>query len=168
MYGLVVVGSIGAGLLTTWTIDVSTGKWIGYQILFGAGMGMGLQQSMIAVQVVLPIADVSIGTAIVIFAQMFGGSLFVGVAQNTFQNALVSGLATVPGVDPLVVLGAGATQITGLIKDPNLLQAVQVVYNNALTKTFMVALIMVCLSVLGAAGVEWKSVKGKKIEAAAA
>lgn len=164
MYGLVVVGSIGAGLLTTWTTNVSTARWIGYQILFGAGIGMGMQQSLAAAQIVLPLPDVPIGTTIIMFAQMFGGSLFVSVAQNTFTNHLVSGLMGIPSIDPTLVINTGATQIRAFIKDPNVLHTVQIVYNDALTKTFRVALIMNCLCAVGAAGMEWKSVRSKKLE----
>jgi hypothetical protein len=167
-YVCVVLMSIGAGLITTWTPDVSNGKWIGYQIIYGIGMGCGMQQTMVAAQTVLPLEDVPIGTALIIFSQMFGGSLFVSVAQNTFTNHLVSGLAGIPGINPAAIISIGATQVTSLIKDPRLLQAVQLAYNTALTKTFQISLIMGCLAAFGAAGLEWKSVKGKKIEPTAA
>jgi hypothetical protein len=39
--------------------------WIGYQALVGIGIGMGMQQPMIAVQAVLDISQVPIGTSIV-------------------------------------------------------------------------------------------------------
>ena len=35
--------SIGSGLIATFDAGTSTGKWIGYQILYGAGRGLGLQ-----------------------------------------------------------------------------------------------------------------------------
>lgn len=165
MYALVVVGPVGAGLLTTWTVDVSAAKWIGYQVIFGVGIGLGMQQSFIACQAVLPLPDIPIGTSVVVFSQMFGGSLFISVAQNTFTNHLVSGLADIPGVDAAQVLHTGATEISSLIKDPNMLRTVQIVYNDAITKTFLVALIMICLSALGAVGMEWKSVRNKRSEA---
>ncbi|QGA18789.1 hypothetical protein EYB26_006474 [Talaromyces marneffei] len=159
MYGLVVIGSIGAGLLTTWMVDTSTGKWIGYQILFGVGIGMGMQQSIIVAQAVLPMADVPIGTCIMQFFQMFGGSLFVSVAQNQFTNHLVSGLTGISGIDPEQIVNAGATEITSLIHDPAIVHQVQVAYNSALTRAFLIALIMTCLAALGAVGVKWQSVK---------
>ncbi|PWY71775.1 MFS general substrate transporter [Aspergillus sclerotioniger CBS 115572] len=164
MYGLVVFGSVGAGLMYTWTVDTSTGKWIGYQIPFGAGIGMGMQQSLVAVQSVLPLADVPVGTSIIMFAQMFGGSLFVSVAENTFTNHLSSGLASIPGVNATAVVDQGATQITELITDPTVLREVRTVYNSALMKTFLTALIMNCLCLIGAAGMEWRNVHGPKKE----
>lgn len=164
MYGSAVLGSIGAGLLTTWETDTSTGKWIGYQILYGVGVGLGMQQALVSAQTVLPLEDVPTGTALTVFAQMFGGALFVSVAENRFTNTLIGGLEKIPGIDATAVVSKGATQIGSLITDPDVLHEVRVVYNGALTKAFQVALIMSCLSVLGTIGMEWKSVKGKKVE----
>ncbi|KAK8055192.1 MFS general substrate transporter [Apiospora rasikravindrae] len=162
MYALVVFSSVGAGLMTTWTVDISTGRWIGYQILYGLGNGLGMQQSIVAVQNVLPMQDVPTGTAVIMFAQMFGGSVFVSVAQNLFTTRLVSGASGIPGVDPMALVGAGATDLTGVVKDPAALAQVKVVYNDSLVKTFQLSLIMVCLAALGAAGVEFKSLKAPK------
>jgi len=61
--------SVGAGLLTTFTVDISTAKWVCYQIIFGLGTGFGFQQSGIAAQACLDLKDVPIGTAIVLFVQ---------------------------------------------------------------------------------------------------
>jgi hypothetical protein len=38
-----VATAIGNGLLTTLSPNTSTGKWVGYQILIGAGRGAGFQ-----------------------------------------------------------------------------------------------------------------------------
>ncbi|KAI1361956.1 major facilitator superfamily transporter [Xylaria arbuscula] len=161
MYGPALLGSIGAGLMTTFTTDISTGKWVGYQIIYGTGMGIGMQQTLNAATAVLPLADVPTGTAVIIFAQMFGGSLFVSVAQNVFANKLVEGLRSVPnlGIDPEAVINAGATAIMKLITDPIVLEDVKVVYNDAVVWTFRVALITTALSLFGALPMEWKNIK---------
>ncbi|KAL1987941.1 hypothetical protein VTN96DRAFT_1925 [Rasamsonia emersonii] len=80
---------IGAGLLTMYTVDISNGKWIGYQILAGAGVGAGFQVPMTAIQTVLSQDDIPIGSAAVFFFQNLGGTLFVSVGQSIFQNGLV-------------------------------------------------------------------------------
>ncbi|RWA08285.1 hypothetical protein EKO27_g6821 [Xylaria grammica] len=161
MYGPAVLGSIGAGLMTTFTTDISTGKSIGYQIIFGTGMGIGMQQTINAASAVLPLADVATGTAVIIFAQMFGGSLFVSIAQNLFTNKLLEGLRTFPnpGIDPGSVVHVGATAIMQLVTDPVVLADVKEVYNNAVVWTFKVALITTALSLFGAIPMEWKSIK---------
>lgn len=162
--------SIGAGLLSTFQVNTGHAKWIGYQVFFGAGVGLGMQQTLIAVQTALPVADVPVGTATMMFAQALGGALFISVGQNVFQNQLLNNVkANVPNSDQLLqnmVLGTGATDIQNVIKAqfPDLLQPILKSYNDALTQTFYVSVAMGVLSLLGACCVEWKSVKGKKID----
>ncbi|THZ58252.1 MFS transporter [Aureobasidium pullulans] len=163
-----VLMAIGAGLLSTLKVDTGHAEWIGYQALFGIGVGMGMQQILIAVQTVLPAADIPTGTAIVMFFQTLGGALFISVGQNVFTNKLVSGLkAAVPDLDPAIVLSTGATELKSAIGEQyrdGVLQA----YNDALTNSYYVAVALATLSIIGSAAVEWKSVKGKKIEMTAA
>lgn len=164
-----VLMSVGAGLLSTFTVDTGPAHWIGYQIIFGIGVGLGMQQTMVAVQASLDSSDVAIGTAIIIFSQTLGGALFICVAQNVFQNKLVSNIAdaNIAGLDPLRVVTVGATEVQTLIAEEHL-PAVLAAYNGAVTNTFYVSAAMAALSVVGAALVPWNSVKGKKIEMAAA
>ncbi|KAI9792094.1 MAG: MFS sugar transporter [Peltula sp. TS41687] len=163
-----VLMSIGAGLLTTLQVDSPSSKWIGYQAIFGVGVGLGLQQALIAVQTVLRIDDVPTGTAVVVFSQSLGGALFVSVGQNVFNNRLIAGLRTAaPGLDPSIVLNVGATSLKSQIPQ-QYLSGVILAYNKAVTQTFYVSVAMACLTIIGALSLEWKSVKGKKIVAAAA
>lgn len=38
-----VLMSIGAGLISTWNPSTKIGAWLGYQIIYGAGIGVGIQ-----------------------------------------------------------------------------------------------------------------------------
>ena len=69
--------SIGAGLLTTLRVDSGKAEWIGFQVLAGLGMGLGMQQSGMAAQVVLEPEDVSVGASLMFFSQQLGGSVFI-------------------------------------------------------------------------------------------
>ncbi|SCO82671.1 related to transporter (major facilitator superfamily) [Fusarium oxysporum] len=159
-----VIMSIGAGLITTFTVHTAQSKWVGYLFIYGFGVGLGFQQGGVAAQAVLPLKDVSIGTAMVMFVQMLGGALFVSVAQNLFTNQLVKNLMAlgIPNLHPEVIVHAGATSLRSMI-DPEALPQVLTAYNAALVKTFELALIIRFLSILGALGVKWKSVKGKEV-----
>lgn len=164
IYTSVVLMSIGAGLLTTFKPDTGHAKWIGYQVVFGAGIGAGMQQTLIAAQTALPLSDVPVGTAIMMFAQTLGGALMVSVGQNVFQNQLLKNLQTaVPSLDAKVVIATGATQFQKSIPKEFLARAI-LAYNDALTQTWYVAVALAAISGLGAAVIQWKSVKGKKIE----
>ncbi|KAF2684726.1 MFS general substrate transporter [Lentithecium fluviatile CBS 122367] len=163
-----VVMTIGAGLLSTFEVDTNSPKWIGYQFIFGAGVGFGMQQPLIAVQTALPKHDVAIGTAIIMFSQTLGGALFISVGQNVFTNQLIKNLATVvPDLDPSIVLRTGATELKNAIEH-KFLQGVLIAYNQTLSQTFYVSVATGALSIVGAAFVQWKSMKGKEIQMAAA
>ncbi|EXJ53740.1 uncharacterized protein A1O5_12989 [Cladophialophora psammophila CBS 110553] len=161
-YGCVVFSAIGAGLLTTFETTTGHDKWIGYQVIYGLGVGLGMQQALITVQAVLPLKDVPTGTALVMFMQTFGGALFVSVAQNIFNNRLMSEIPKqAPGIAPAIILHVGATSLKDQIPKA-LLPGVQTAYNTSLTQTWYIAVAMTCLQILGAVFVEWKSVKGMK------
>ncbi|KAI9877355.1 MAG: hypothetical protein M1830_004161 [Pleopsidium flavum] len=153
--------SIGAGLITTFKTDTGHAKWIGYQTLLGLGLGLGMQQAGMAAQTVLSKQDIPIGTALMFFAQSLGGAIFVSIGQNVFTNRLVSGLAHVSALDPIVVVTTGATDLRHVVA-PEHLASVLSVYNNALTNTYHVALAVSCFSIVGALAMEWKSVKGRR------
>lgn len=163
-----VLMAIGAGLISTFKVDTGLSMWLGYQAIFGFGVGNGIQTPIIAIQTVLPLADVAIGTSTVLFSQTLGGAIFVSVAQNIFTNKLLSGLvSTVPGIDPAVVLATGATNLAGVV-DAKYLPAVLLAYNAALDQVYYIAVALASFSIIGALGMEWKSVKGKKLDGAMA
>ncbi|KAJ6579591.1 major facilitator superfamily domain-containing protein [Mycena vulgaris] len=158
--------AVGSGLLSTFTVGTGHAHWIGYQVISGFGVGFGMQQPLLAAQTALSLQDVPTGVSLVTFLQTLGGALFVSVSQNVFTNKLVSGLAShVPGVNTSIVLSAGATSLRHAV-DPQDLPAVLSVYNTAIVSVFYVSAAMGCLSLVGALAIEWKSVKGKKVEVA--
>lgn len=158
-----VLSSIGAGLLTTFEIDTPSSKWIGYQVLFGFGIGFGLQQPMLVAQAVLPLADIPIGVSLITLSQMVSGSIFVSVSQSIFQNTIVEIHHVYPNVSVGTLLKTGATDIPGLFSDDQLLRVLPI-YRNAIINTFYGALALSCLSILGALGTEWKSMKTKAVD----
>ncbi|KAI6838779.1 MFS general substrate transporter [Hortaea werneckii] len=157
-----IIMPIGAGLLTTWTVQTGSPKWIGFQVLFGLGVGLGMQQATMAAQTVLRKQDVPTGVALLFFAQQLGGAIFVSVGQNVLNSKLVSGIVRlVPDLSPERILNTGATELRRIVP-ANDLQGVLVAYNLALRQVFVVATAMACLAALGAFGLEWRSVKAKE------
>ncbi|KAF6808890.1 MFS aflatoxin efflux [Colletotrichum sojae] len=156
LFGTCVMAT-GAGLLTTLKVDSGPGHWAGYQVLYGAGMGMSFQAPNLAAQTVLKTRDVSIGVSAMFFAQTLGGAVFVSVGQNVLNNELVKRVAGIPGLGGIDLKGTGATTLTKLPDDVRgpVLEA----YNDALRVVFIVGLVLVCGVFVGAAGMEWKSVK---------
>jgi hypothetical protein len=168
VYLTVIFTSIGAGLLSTLQINSDHAEWIGYQVIFGAGVGLGLQSAFTATQTALELADVPIGTAIVMFTENLGAAIMISVAENVFTNQLTKNLERyVPSIDPQTVINGGATQLRNEAM-PEDYNAVLNAYNMSLMQTFYVAVALSCFSVLGAVWVQWLSVKGKKTPASSA
>lgn len=156
-----VIMSIGAGLITTFTPFTGHSKWIGYQAIFGFGLGLGMQQANLATQAVLARKDAPTGIALIIFCQQLGGAVFVSIGQNMFANKLANGLRPIPGINPAAVVDTGAAEIRYVV-NPDMLGKVLLAYNGSLTKTFTAALVMACLFIIGALSMEWKKMKGMK------
>lgn len=151
--------TIGSGLCTTFQVHTERGKWIGYQIIIGIGAGVGFQQCINCLQTVLPLKDIPIGIAVITFAQSLSGALFISIAQNVFQNRLVSNIAThAPDVDPEAVVKAGAAHLSHSFSD-EVLPSVLYAYNIAVTQTFYVSVATAALSLVGAGLVQWRSMK---------
>lgn len=160
--------AVGAGLLTTLKVDSNHTAWIGYQAVFGVGLGLGCQQPMIVMQTALKSADIPSATAIVMFMQTLGGAIFVAVAQNVFSNQLVKNVETqVPGFDFRKMGNVGATMIHQVVPAP-LLPAVLRAYNDSIVQAFYVSVATAGISLFGAVFVQWISVKGRRIHATAA
>ncbi|KAH8591230.1 putative MFS toxin efflux pump [Bisporella sp. PMI_857] len=157
---------IGSGLLTTLKIDTPSPRWIGYTVIIGASL-VGYQQPMLAAQVVFnnSAADVSTGVSAIIFFQTLGGAILISVGQTVFSNRLLSTLRKrVPGLDPQVVVGNGAAGLRDAVAKvgERFVEGVLVAYDDAIARVFVVACVMAGISMVGALGMEWRSVKEKK------
>jgi MFS family permease len=161
------IGVIGAGLMTLYSVDISNGKWIGYQIVVGAGIGAGLQVPMTAVQTVLTPEDIPVGTAAVMFFQTLGGAIFIAVGQSVFQNGLIAGISThTTGVDPSAIIGAGATEMRKVLSTLGRLDQLDGViqaYMSGLRDTYRVSLALMIAAFVAACFLEWKSVKAGSV-----
>jgi EmrB/QacA subfamily drug resistance transporter len=159
--------SVGTGLLTTWNVNTSSSAWIGYQVILGLGVGCTMQHPNLAVQVVLPKQDVPTGTAVLSLCQTLGGAVFAAVGQNLYIDKFSSSLKKIGGLDPKHILQSGATDLTNAVP-PELRFQVLEGYNNSLTRgTFFAALVVACLAVPAALGMEWRSVKEKQAQSSA-
>ncbi|KAL0933409.1 major facilitator superfamily transporter [Colletotrichum truncatum] len=160
--------SIGAGFLTTWRPDTPAGGWIGYQVLYGIGSGQSMQTPLMVVQTVLPMSEIPLGTALVMFLQTFGGAIFISVAQNVFTNELRASLAReLPNINATAIVDGGANTIRlpGVIPS-DALDSVIRIYSKSLTNSWYVAVGLACASIAGSAMVQWKTVKQETTPAA--
>lgn len=157
------IGTIGCGLISTIGPNTSSSMWIGYEIVASIGIGMAIQQGFTAIQIVLPLDEVAIGTAAVVAFQSLGGAIFVSVGNTILQNTLISAAEhdQLPGVDIQAVITAGASQFRTLVSADDLPILLNV-YNKALQKVFIAAIPMIGLAFVSCLFLEWRSVKDKK------
>lgn len=150
--------AVGAGMLYTLQVDADSARWIGYQVLSGFGFGCAFQGPNLAVQAVLPLEDVPIGTAIMNVGQLLGGAVFLSVGQNVLNAQLLDRLSRLPGFGSSLLGNSGATSIVA--KLPEAIQhAVVFEYNESLRRVFLVAVVLAVLTLLGVVLMEWRSVK---------
>ncbi|KAI0535086.1 MFS toxin efflux pump [Xylaria digitata] len=162
---LMVLGSvmmaIGFGFLTTFTPTTGTPSWIGFQVLFGIGIGFAISQPWTAIQTALPAEDIPVGLSAISFAISIGAALIISISQNIFTNLLRDGLSDIPGVDVDDIISHGATGLLRIIP-PSQKDRVLSAYNWAITRTFWTCVAVALLVLLVALCMEWKSVKGPK------
>lgn len=150
--------AVGEGLLSTLTRSAPQSHWIAFQFLSGFGLGMGMQTGSLAVQTVLPMADVSSGVALIFFAQQLGGAVFTTVGQTILSNLLVAKLSLIPGIDVESIVNNGATELVSLVPAADIDQVIGV-YDYALTKIFLAAMGLAFAALASAGIMEWKSIK---------
>lgn len=150
---------IGAGLISTWKADSKANEWLGYQVILGIGLGLGLQQANVAAQTVLPRKDTSVGVSLIVLCQTLGGGIFSSVVQNVVNSSLIKNLENFPvKFTPQQIVNAGATAIRKEIP-VDLLPEFLERYNNAITHGFLVMTACASLVIIGAASMEWVSTK---------
>ncbi|KAH8810862.1 putative efflux pump antibiotic resistance protein [Xylogone sp. PMI_703] len=161
VYAGSILMSIGTGLLMTVQPQyTSRAQWVGYQILCGAGIGLGEEQGLYMVQTTLPENDVATGVGIVLFVQTFGGALFVSVAQAVFLENISKALKTLaPNLDPHSVLNGASASLPG--SPVQVSPELQTVYSLAIKDALRVGLILATISSVGALLYDWKSLKSK-------
>ncbi|OTA52369.1 MFS general substrate transporter [Hypoxylon sp. EC38] len=153
----VCIMAVGAGLLFTLQVDTSVAKLVGYQILYGFGLGWVTQMPNLAAQTVLPKPDIPIGTSLMFFSQLLSGTIFVSVGQNVLDNQLKQRLSSLPGFSPEMIQNSGITTLTNMSASTK--ETVLIAYNESLRRVFLVGLIIVCITLLGGLAMEWRSVK---------
>ncbi|KAH8203630.1 hypothetical protein TruAng_002160 [Truncatella angustata] len=133
--------SVGAGLISTFSLDTPFGKWFGYQVLYGL---------------------VPQGTACIQFFQSLGGALFIAVAQTLFQNGLIEGvMKDAPQIDPLIFINSGASQIRQILQSMGQTGAIDAVlgaYTTGLRYTYYISVATASAAFVMALGLEWKKI----------
>jgi hypothetical protein len=154
----------GLGLLTTLEAGTGRSAWIIYQALIDGVIGLGMQAALRSTQIVLSDQDVAIGIAIMGFAFVLGGALFVPIPQTIFANRVASTSKAIIRKAPsagLFLASSSVTQVLIQVSTKDRAQAVAA-YNNAVLLTFFAPLATGLVTFLSGLGVRpYLSVKEK-------
>ena len=168
-------------------------QWIGYQIILGAGRGIGMQivcfplqffsspftpktysflvlivrnpQPIIAIQNTLQPSEIAIAMSLLMFGHTIGGAVFLTLGQTIFTSSLrVEILKYAPSVDSNTIIAAGATAIRVLITDKSQLAGVLLAVSRSLNRVFYLTAGAAVGSFCFAWGMGWKDIRKKKGE----
>ncbi|KAI0405019.1 major facilitator superfamily domain-containing protein [Xylaria palmicola] len=163
-----ILGSILAiarsALLVTLNLETSTGRIVGYELLYGFGVGFGFGQPSYVVQTVLDPVDVPIGITLITLLQNLSASIFTAVAQSLFQGELRRRLLELsPNIDISTVLGSGANDfLTSL--PPNIQAQARDSLSTSIVHTFYISLALSAASFIPAITTRWHSMKNQASE----
>lgn len=143
--GFMIAGAIlltgGMALMGTIEYDTSFTLVGAYLVIIGLGVGMLMQNLVLAVQNTLDIKEVGTGTATVAFFRTLGGALGVSVLGavlgNKVASLLVSGLASA-GIDPSLMGSGDALPDLSTLPD-NIRVIVEQSFGSAIAELFLVA-----------------------------
>ncbi|KAJ7602286.1 ABC transporter [Mycena polygramma] len=154
--------AVGSGLLFTLDPSSSSASIIGFQILAGIGTGMGMQNSLLAIQVEFRDTPRLLGqaTSMGSFAQFLGGTVGLGVAEPVFASELSKYLLQYAPEAPAAVVKESPTAIYTALPAAMIPGVVQA-YASALRIVFVLG-----VPVAGLALVAALLIKNLKIEKA--
>ncbi|RMI12853.1 MFS transporter [Cellulomonas triticagri] len=144
--GFMVAGAValtaGLALMGTIRYDTSLVLVAVYMFVMGAGVGMLMQNLVLAVQNILDVSEVGSGTATVAFFRTLGGAIGVSalgaVLGNRITSYLTDGLVAA-GIDPSA-LGGGTTSVPDVSTIPEPLKSiVESSYGHGIADLFLVA-----------------------------
>ncbi|KAI8682224.1 MFS domain-containing protein [Fusarium keratoplasticum] len=144
----------------------STGEWLGFQILSGAGIGLAEQVPFIAVQVVLPDDDMPTACALVVFFRLFGGAVGLSIASNLFSGELFRRLAGAPaGIDAKTIRDAGAADLAKAVPAAAL-PLVQRAFSYAVSRAFVLPIVVASMSLVLSFGMQRRWIPDDRVQPA--
>ncbi|KAF2236233.1 efflux pump antibiotic resistance protein [Viridothelium virens] len=152
---------IAAGLITTLKVSMPLANLLIYQALLGVGAGIGWQGPQVAAQSVFQESDIPLSIASILFAQNFGPAFSIPIAQAIFQNRLVSDIEKYTpgsGINAASLQSMGLSDLRRAVGAKEL-ASVLFGYDKAISQTFYLPVGLACATLIGSAGMEWRSVK---------
>lgn len=143
----------GCCLLRTLDLHSTVVHWIFYQAIAGFGIGLAEQVPFIAVQAVLPDADMPTACALVIFSRCLGGAVGLSIASNLFTGALIPKLGQTQELDVSNIVSAGASDLRSAVPAA-VLPIAREAFRYAVAKAFLLPIVVAGMSLVLSFGME--------------
>ncbi|KAI1465429.1 MFS general substrate transporter [Daldinia caldariorum] len=152
---------IGGGLLSTIYQEISSGHWIGYQILTGFGFSLAGNLAHLGMQASLPMELVPLGATTLLAIISTSCAIFTAVGQTIFQKRLMANLSAVVSPEAIQdIISTGATNLNSVV-DSSLLPTVIREYGKSITEVFYLPAGAPVISFVFVAFTKWTSTKKK-------
>ncbi|WP_369258842.1 MDR family MFS transporter [Geodermatophilus amargosae] len=137
----------GFGLLAT--IDAATSTWLlgAYMVVLGCGVGMLMQNLVLAAQNDVPAAELGTTTSVVSFFRSLGGTIGVSVLGAVLAARVADGLGALGGGAPAPGGGEAAAPDVSVLP-PEVVALVQGTYADATAELFLIATPLAALALL--------------------
>lgn len=151
------------------TLKTSSGaaQYLGYQVITGAGFGLTIHVSLIAVQVASKEEDMSTACAMEIFFNQLGGAVGASVGQNLFLRTLRSRIQGImPAAEASAFVQGGLGNMVKVMKSLSGQEQVQLkdALNKAVTTAFIVPIVATAVAAVVSWVVEWRKIEAEEPE----
>ncbi|KAJ5798038.1 Major facilitator superfamily domain general substrate transporter [Penicillium pulvis] len=159
------LASIGYGLLTMLTPTYKTANRVGFQILAGAGLGSAAAMPFVAVQNLMPHAQISVAMAILVFSLNFGGATFLTFAETDFSQSLTVAISKyAPGANSSAIIAAGATGFRSVVPASQLVGVLKA-YSESVDHVFYLVCASAAAAFCCAWGMGWQDIRKPRPQA---
>ncbi|GAB1210515.1 hypothetical protein APSETT445_009309 [Aspergillus pseudonomiae] len=125
--------------------------------------GLLMAQPVIAVQNILPPAQIPVATALVMFSQTLAGGLFLTFSDTILTNSLSTLIPKyAPSVDAKTIIHAGPTEFRSYVTDQQL-PGVVLAYAKSVDRVFYLTTATAAGSFFFSCFMGWKDIRKKKI-----
>ncbi|KAJ7183645.1 ABC transporter [Mycena filopes] len=140
----------GSGLLYTVTNTTSSAKLIGFQVLTGMGIGLGMQNTLLAVQVEFKDEKKLLAQAMSMnsFAAFLGGSIGLAIAEPVFASNLGKNLGKYAPEAPAAIVSESPTAIWSGALPQEMIAGVARSYAESLRLVFVIGVPLAGLALL--------------------
>ncbi|KAJ5174506.1 HC-toxin efflux carrier TOXA [Penicillium canariense] len=154
--------SIAAGLVSTYSPTIPLAQRIGFQIILGAGYGLGLQMPMIAIQSSVQPQQIPVSIAMLMFCPQLAGALLISFGNTIFSNSLKTLIPQyAPSVDPETAIAAGATGLRNVVPS-SVLGNVLIAYAKSVDRVFYLIAACGVSTFFLAWGMGWNDIRKSK------